>query len=56
MICVLVGGFNSENSEKYYSAGMILPNRWERKSHVPNRKPEGISPYYDHYIITINHH
>ena len=39
MICVLVGVFNSsENSEKHYSAGMIIPNRWGSKIHVPNHE------------------
>ena len=33
----LVGGFNP--SEKYESIGMIIPNIWENKIHVPNHQP-----------------
>ena len=29
----LVGGFNP--SETYESSGMIIPKKWENKSHVP---------------------
>ena len=34
----LVGGFKA--SEKYESIGMIIPNIWENKSHVPNHHPD----------------
>jgi len=34
----LVGGFNP--SEKYYSVGMIIPNIWKNKSHVPTHQPD----------------
>ena len=34
---LLVGGFNP--SEKYLSVGMILPNIWKNKVHVPNHQP-----------------
>ena len=33
----LVGGFNP--SEKYESIGIIIPNVWKNKSHVPNHQP-----------------
>ena len=33
-----VGGFNQ--SEKYQSVGIILPNIWKNKIHVPNHQPE----------------
>ena len=33
----LVGGLNP--SEKYQSIGMIIPNIWENKIHVPNHQP-----------------
>ena len=33
VIVYLVGGFNP--SEKYSSVGMMIPNIWENKSHVP---------------------
>ena len=35
---ILVGGFNS--SEKKMSIGMIIPNIWKNKSHVPNHQPD----------------
>jgi len=34
----LVGGFNP--SEKYESNGIIVPNIWKNKSHVPNNQPD----------------
>jgi hypothetical protein len=34
----MVGGFNP--SEKYQSVGMMIPNLWENKSHVPNHQPD----------------
>ena len=33
----LIGGFNP--SEKYVSVGMIIPNIWKNKIHVPNHQP-----------------
>ena len=36
----LVGGFNP--SEKYESVGMVLPNIWENKIHVPNHQSEHV--------------
>ena len=33
----LVGGFNP--SEKYESVGMIIPNIWKNRTHVPNHQP-----------------
>ena len=35
----LVGGFNQ--SEKYQSVGIILPNIWKNKIHVPNHQLSG---------------
>ena len=34
----LVGGFNL--SQKYESVGIIIPNIWKNKSHVPNHQPD----------------
>ena len=34
---LLVGGLKA--SEKYESVGMIIPNIWENKIHVPNHQP-----------------
>ena len=38
----LVGGFKP--SERYWSVGMIIPNIWKNKIHVPNHQPVIESP------------
>jgi hypothetical protein len=39
-INILIGGFNP--SEKYESVGIIIPNIWTNKRHVPKHQPEYI--------------
>jgi len=51
------GGFNP--SEKYESVGIIVPNTWKNKSHVPNHQPgicdpNGIQWVYDVSRIPLN--
>ena len=43
-INILIGGFNP--SEKYESVGIIIPNIWTNKRHVPKHQPEYIYIYY----------
>ena len=38
--CWLVVSTPLKNSEKYQSLGMLIPNIWKNKSHVPNHQPD----------------
>ena len=47
----VVGGFNP--SEQYSSVGMIIPNIWKNKIHVPNQQPVYIYiSLYARYILS----
>jgi hypothetical protein len=39
MLLTLAGWWYTYPSEQYLSLGMIIPNIWKKKIHVPNDQP-----------------